>query len=368
MRFLATTHDCAVDRDTISVVGRRRSRSIVALTQALMILAVATTGLLSIATAQGAQDPADLQRGRSPRDSEIVRRFRLLDRNAIWTPVGRIRMPWKTFHTQGLVRIGDTFYVSAVDVLERSVRNGVETDALYDRSLDRSTGAGRGWLFKFTSDGTLVGRVELTDGAVYHPGGIDYDGTSIWVPVAEYRPNSRSHVYRVDPDTLTATRVFTAPDHIGGIVHDVREGTLHGVSWDSRRLYTWRLSGPGEQARVVSSDWVPNAQSYVAYQDCHYQDVGYMLCGGGGGLDLVDLRDARPTHQVPVTLVIDDTGPNAGLSITNNAFWIEPTGPHALRAYFMTERDNQADLLIYDITPWIHRSEADHPTPMPDGQ
>ena len=32
---------------------------------------------------------------------------------------------------------------------------------------------------------------------MYHPGGIDYDGRHIWVPVAEYRPNSRSIIYRV---------------------------------------------------------------------------------------------------------------------------------------------------------------------------
>jgi len=25
---------------------------------------------------------------------------------------------------------------------------------------------------------------------VYHPGGIDFDGVNIWVPVAEYRPDS----------------------------------------------------------------------------------------------------------------------------------------------------------------------------------
>ena len=35
---------------------------------------------------------------------------------------------------------------------------------------------------------------------MYHPGGIDYDGRHIWVSVAEYRPNSRSIVYRIDPE------------------------------------------------------------------------------------------------------------------------------------------------------------------------
>ena len=47
---------------------------------------------------------------------------------------------------------------------------------------------------------------------MYHPGGIDYDGDDIWVPVAEYRPNSRSIVYRVDPETMKATEVFRFAD------------------------------------------------------------------------------------------------------------------------------------------------------------
>ena len=37
---------------------------------------------------------------------------------------------------------------------------------------------------------------------MYHPGGIDYDGEYIWGPVAEYRPNSESIIYKVDAETL----------------------------------------------------------------------------------------------------------------------------------------------------------------------
>lgn len=316
----------------------------------------------------GTQGPGVQPGGGSSRDSETVKLVRLLGRNAIWTPVRRIEMQWRTFHTQGLVKVGGIFYASAVEVTERTERNGAETDALYDQTDDRSPGAGRGWLFKFTGEGTLLGRVELTDGAKYHPGGIDYDGRSLWVPVAEYRPNSRSSIYRVDPDTLAPELVFTAPDHIGAIVRNVPSGTLHGVSWGSRRLYTWTLAGRGDDQHVASSTWVPNPQSYIDYQDCHYQGVEYMLCGGVGGydsplghvafggLDLVDLRDARLAHQVPVNLFVDEgAGPNAGLALASNAFWVEPNGPRALRAYFMTESDQQADLLVYDVTPWINR-------------
>jgi hypothetical protein len=301
---------------------------------------------------------------RSPRDNETTRLFRLMGKNAIWTHVDTVEMGWQTFHTQGLVKIGETFYVSAVEVIEPTVRNGTVTDALYDFLIDRSTGAGRGWLFKFNAAGQLLGRIELTDGTKYHPGGIDYDGRHIWVAVAEYRPNSRSNIYRVDPDTLEFELVFAEADHIGGIVHNTRRGTLHGVSWGSRRLYTWRVAGK----RVVSAGWFPNPQFYIDYQDCHYQGIEYMLCGGVGGyttplgniafggFDLFDLRRARLEHQIPVNRFIDEgAGPNPGLALTHNAFWVEPLANGSLRAYFMTESDNQADLLVYTATPWVNR-------------
>ena len=61
---------------------------------------------------------------------------------------------------------------------------------------------GAGHLFRFDEKGDLLADVPLGEGAIYHPGGIDYDGRHIWVPVAEYRPNSNPIIYRVDPTTM----------------------------------------------------------------------------------------------------------------------------------------------------------------------
>jgi hypothetical protein len=318
--------------------------------------------------AGAAADSAEALRHRS-RENATTETFRLLGRNTIWTEVSAVPMQgWTTFHTQGLLKIGEYFYVSSVEVIESTVRNGAVSDNLYDFTIDRSEGAGRGWLFKFDAQGTLLGQVELTAGSMYHPGGIDFDGDKIWVSVAEYRPNSRSTIYRVDPETLQAETIFTENDHIGGIVRNVHAGTLHGVSWGSRRLYTWKTHTRRGRVHVTSSDWTANSQFYIDYQDCHSQGIEYMLCGGVagyssplgsiafGGLELVDLRRGRPEHQVPVNRFIDEgSGPNAGLALTHNAFWAEPLGNGSLRFYFMTESDNQADLLVYDATPWINR-------------
>lgn len=73
-------------------------------------------------------------------------------------------------------------------------------------------------LFVLDLDGNLLHDIVLGEGDVYHPGGIDTDGTSVWVPVAEYRPNSASIIYRVDATTLEVEQVFETEDRIGGIV------------------------------------------------------------------------------------------------------------------------------------------------------
>jgi hypothetical protein len=215
--------------------------------------------------------------------------------------------------------------------------------------LDREAGQGVGHLFKIDKAGALVADLRLGEGAMYHPGGIDYDGRSIWVPVAEYRPDSRSIVYRVDPQTMKASDVFRVGDHIGAIVHDTGADTLHGVSWGSRRFYRWTMSG---EPRGVTE----NTSHYVDYQDCKYAGRRRMLCTGVtelrqtpdaapfrlGGIDLVSLEDGRPLHQVPVLLWTA-----AGLDMTHNPVWIEPAAA-GLRAYFMPE-DDRSTLYAYDV-------------------
>jgi hypothetical protein len=330
----------------------------------LIPIILAGLALASSAHAQPAQSEPLLKPLLDAREDETIRTFRLLGRNAIWTKVAAVETDFQTFHTEGLVKVGDAFFVSAVEVTASTVRNELSTDSLYDFSVDRSAGAGRGWLFKFDGEGHLLGKVELTRGDVYHPGGIDYDGRYIWVPVAEYRPNSKSDIYRVDPSTLAAEIVFSESDHIGGIVHDTKRHTFHGVSWGSRRFYTWHERG----ARVSKGSWSPNPSFYIDYQDCHQRGVGFMLCGGltgyttpvgsvaFGGLELVDLWRNEPVHQIPVNQFVDEgNGPNAGLALTHNPFWVEALEDGKLRFYFMPESDQKAELLIYDATPWINR-------------
>jgi hypothetical protein len=273
--------------------------------------------------------------------SVLAERVTALTRSSVWKLVASVPIAFRTFHPQGMVKIGETFFVSSVEV------------------RDRAAGKGIGHLYKIDRAGNLVADLTLGEGNIYHPGGIDYDGTSIWVPVAEYRPDSRSIVYRVDPQTMKATEVLRFADHIGAIVHNTDDHTLHGVSWGSRRFYRWTL---GRDGTVTNGSTPPerlrtlNTSHYLDYQDCKYAGTRRMLCTGVtemrqpsatspfrlGGIDLIDLGDGRPIHQVPVLLWT-----TSGLDMTHNPVWLEPTAT-GLRGYFMPE-DEKSTIYVYDV-------------------
>jgi hypothetical protein len=286
--------------------------------------------------------------------SMLAERVTALSRDSSWTLVATVPVSFRTWHAQGMVKIGDTFLVSSVEVRVPPKRRPQGADG-----YDRDAGEGVGHLFKISATGQLIADLKLGEGTIYHPGGIDYDGTSLWVPVAEYRPNGRSLVYRVDPATMTATQVLAFNDHIGAIVHDTATNTLHGVSWGSRRFYRWTLDGQG---RVTNADASPeslrrlNPSHYVDYQDCKSVAGERMLCTGVaemrrtadapsfrlGGLELVDLKQGRPVHQVPVLLWTA-----GGWPMTQNAVWLEPSAA-GVRGYFMPE-DDTSTIYIYDV-------------------
>jgi hypothetical protein len=282
----------------------------------------------------------------------ISERFKQLTRASQWQLVASLPVNFNTHHPQGLVKIGEVFYVSSVEVTQPTKRFAQPQDG-----FDRDAGAGVGHLFKCDSKGNLIADLKLGKGAMYHPGGIDFDGKFIWVSVAEYRPNSRSIIYRVDPATMQATEVFRFNDHLGGIIHNPDTHTLHGVSWGSRWFYRWPLNARG---RVTNAETPPeklrqrNSSFYVDYQDCKYLGRSELLCGGLsnyqrgntrfslGGLELMDLKSGRALHQLPLELWTE-----SGLPMTQNPFWLEPT-ERGLRAYFLPE-DQRSTLYVFEV-------------------
>jgi hypothetical protein len=284
----------------------------------------------------------------------ISDRVKTLDRGTVWQRVGQIQLSFPTFHPQGMVKIGDFFYITSVEITKPTKK--------YDEpqgGYDRDTGEGKGHLFKVDSKGNLVEDVILGEGSIYHPGGIDFDGKAIFVPVAEYRPNSASIIYQVDPETMKSREVFRYKDHLGGVIHDTEKKTLNAVSWGSRRFYAFTLDDKGQvtNADVDRGQLAKlNPSHYIDYQDCKYLGDSEMLCGGLtnyqikkdgpkfalGGLEIVSLTTSQPVYQIPLQLWTE-----AGLPMTQNPFWIEPTDK-GLMAYFSPE-DDKSTIYIYDV-------------------
>ncbi len=270
-----------------------------------------------------------------------VRPFLELDRNSRWEEVGEVALQFPTFHPQGMTRVGEHFYLSSVEVVHRGRDEGV------------------GHLFEVDDMGRLLRSIRLGDGAMYHPGGIDFDGHDIWVSVAEYRPDSRSIVYTVDPETLHATEVFRFEDHLGAIVHDRASQQLIAVSWGSRRIYRWYTEETDGQWRPVNPDapeTILNPAHYIDYQDMQLvPDTPYLLCSGIanfrrpgkgnkelelGGIDLLYLVDLKPAHMLPISLWTD-----SGLSMMHNPFYLD-FSEGRLRLFVVPE-DGQSTLYTF---------------------
>ncbi|AEI51151.1 DUF6454 family protein [Runella slithyformis] len=277
--------------------------------------------------------------------SQLLDRLTRLRPDTPWKQVAAVRLQFPAFHPQGMVKIGDFFYMSSVEVTRKRQNN--------------DGGEGIGHLFKFDSTGKLLAEITLGEGLLYHPGGIDFDGEFIWVPVAEYRPDSRSILYRVAPKTLKATEVMRFNDHIGGLVHDTDAHVLKGISWGGRRFYQWELNARSDITNAFVSPEklrITNPSFYIDYQDCHYIGQHKMLCAGLkkykkapdgpefalGGLEVVDMKDNRPVFQVPLLLWSP-----TGAPMTNNPFWMESTAT-GLRGYFVPDDDAASTLYVYE--------------------
>jgi hypothetical protein len=237
-----------------------------------------------------------------------------LDRRTRWELVGRLPLTFPTYHPQGLVFVGDHIFLSSVEILENP--------SLLADSNRRTPGRGIGHVFVLDKNGSLLRDIRLGEGDMYHPGGIDFDGSKIWVSVAEYRDQSASLVLTIDPESFDVTERFRVRDHIGWVVGDSATKTVYGGSWGSRQFYAWSTDGD-------ELDHWENPSSFIDYQDCQYAGSGQLLCSGIailpspnsakeyelGGIALVNLLEHRIVHEAPMQVFS-----SAGHVVTRNPF------------------------------------------------
>ncbi len=270
----------------------------------LRTISVAAAAALLIGGAAGAGAAADATHA-ARHDGALAHDFGAVDRDTAWTQVDKLDLDFPTYHTEGLAITPNHLFLSAVQIIEPTKKYPTPVDG-----YDRTAGKGIGHLFVMDREGHLQRDITLGEGDMYHPGGISYDGTDIWVPVAQYRPDSSAIMYRVDADSLAVRRQFQVDDHIGGIVRDQTNGHLVGNSWGSRRFYEW--TADGKRIRSWNND-----SFFTDYQDCQYAASAKMICGGVtnlpqtpsaggdnatyelGGISMIDLRSHDVLREVP---------------------------------------------------------------------
>lgn len=148
----------------------------------------------------------------------------------------------------------------------------VEDDNLWVSSVERKSAKGFLQIFDLEL-GELQFSREIQDGMKIHPGGIALDGESIWVPVAEYRRLSTSHIERRDKKSLDLVSRFTVEDHIGCVAVSP-EGLVYGGNWDARQIYCWDREG-----KLI---WKKDNPLSTHYQDMKFV-AGQLVCSGGVG-------------------------------------------------------------------------------------
>ncbi|MFT6093476.1 MAG: hypothetical protein ACJA2Q_001376 [Pseudohongiellaceae bacterium] len=288
-------------------------------------------------------------------------KLKSLTKSSSWELVKSTPLQFPSHHPQGLVKVGDHFFMSSVETTEAPKRL---SDPL--ARFERTPGAGTGHLFKFAQDGSLLHDLILGEGTMYHPGGIDFDGEFIWVSVAEYRPDSQSIVYKINPETMAAIEVFRFSDHLGGILKDLESGTLYGISWGSRKFYQWPINiNEDENMDTQQQEYIadsavmqPNRLHYIDYQDCQWLAPHNILCSGVntysndgldrvklGGIELLELPGFRVTMQLPVTKMTD-----TGVVLTQNPFYYETNTAQENFMHFVPE-DDSSTLFSYRVIP-----------------
>lgn len=250
-----------------------------------------------------------------------------ITRATTWTLVDELPLRFDAHHPQGMARVGSNWWISTVDI-----------------------GAGRGLVMVVDDRGALVEQIPIGDHQHYHPGGIDFDGDAFWVPCAEYRPDSSTTVYRLEPGAAPEA-AFEVDDHVGAMARCGTDGDLVGWSWGSRRFYRWSVDGRLGAVRV-------NPAFFVDHQDCQWLPTGHLLCGGVaevalssgpgwlGGLGLLDVDELVMQREVPFPIYSSATGRVA----THNPLWAEISGDQLI--VHLLPDDGMGAILAY-ATPLV---------------
>lgn len=181
-----------------------------------------------------------------------------------------------------LALVGETHHVQGIEL---------DREKLWVTSVDASLR--KGFLLEFSlTKGTLLRRLEIQQGARFHPGGMAADGDSLWIPLAEYRRTSSAVIQKRSKRTLAVEFQFEVRDHIGCVA--VVPSGLIGGNWDSRDFYVWDRKG--RQLRKVSNP------TDNGYQDLKFVSGRLVASGllpdGTGAVDWLEYPSLKMTRRI----------------------------------------------------------------------
>ncbi|KAF2085402.1 hypothetical protein K490DRAFT_46875 [Saccharata proteae CBS 121410] len=284
----------------------------------------------------------------SPDDITLGATFARLNRSTKWDFYKKWKLRFPTYHPQGLCTCGSLYFLTSVEVIEAPSRSSVSSSS--DGSKRLTPGRGRGHLFILDRFVNVQSHMIIGEGSMYHPGGIDADEERVWIPVSEYRPNSRAVVYSVHAETLSIRKEFQVNDHVGNMIVDRDAHRLFGTTWGSRQIIQFDMRG-NEKLR-----W-SNPSQFIDYQDCQYVSPGKAICGGVvslpqshaaisplggkyelGGVAMIDLDNRTILHEVPLP-----EWSTAGHAVTRNPLMIKAGSDGSLVLLVAPDNGDEAE-------------------------
>src|SRR5262245_59318816 len=265
-----------------------------------------------------------------------------------WINVANILLPFETYHPQGIVKIGDSFFLTAID------------------------GNAAGYLIKFEVEGgianksaTLIRQVQLADRAFknrIHPGGIDYDASKnrIWCPLAEKTPDTSTSILIINPDDLSYDNVGYITDHLGTTIVDVQNNRIRMIDYHTG-MYSFQLKADGtfpsdihRAAKFVLPD------EPIEYQDCKHLGQRYALCAGSRPhrVDLIhfdDDVDGNTATRYSIVRKIPLGTSNLAREAMAFDTLEDAAGRKFVRFYFKPDDGSNTQLKIYDAYTPLRR-------------
>jgi len=256
--------------------------------------------------------------------SELIGAVAAIDASTSWSLVSSTPLRFPAFHPQGLVRHGDLWWLSTVDIVGT-----------------------RGHLIAFDDDGERHADLGVGDVTRFHPGGFDVVDGVAHLPVAEYRPRSSTGVWCVDLRDPEPFEVFRVDDHLGAVARRADRDEFIAMTWGSREVV--RLASDGSVL-----DRRRNPSHFIDIQDNQLLSDEILLCSGVsfpwsgssvvglGGVGLLHLDELDWVHEVPIVERTPSKRP-----ITYNPVWVELDADRSLLMATVPDDDNRAALLTY---------------------